>query len=93
MKEKKIEETNKHSTATVKINEVMNKFTFNTGSPITMMLMDKGIVKPTDIQKVTKRYQKVNTNEVKFQGKLPVNIEYENNKQKIEKRIYRKNRY
>ena len=33
---------------------------------------------------MTNRYQDVNKNEVKFRGKIPVNIEYENNKQKME---------
>ena len=41
-------------------------------------------MKPTEIQKVTNRYQDVNKNEVKFRGKIPVNIEYENNQQKME---------
>ena len=41
-------------------------------------------MKLTEIQKVTNRYQDVNKNEVKFRGKIPVNIEYENNKQKME---------
>ena len=45
---------------------------------------DKRIMKPTEIQKVTNRYQDVNKNEVKFRGKIPVNIEYENNQQKME---------
>ena len=41
-------------------------------------------MKLTEIEKVTNRYQDVNKNEVKFRGKIPVNIEYENNKQKME---------
>ena len=41
-------------------------------------------MKATEIQKITNRYQDVNKNEVKFRGKIPVNIEYENNKQKME---------
>ena len=45
---------------------------------------DKRIMKPTEIQKVTNRYQDVNKNEVNFRGKIPINIEYENNKQKME---------
>ena len=35
-------------------------------------------------KKITNRYQDVNKNEVKFCGKIPVNIEYQNNKQKME---------
>ena len=41
-------------------------------------------MKPTELQKVSNRYQDVNKNEVKVWGKIPVNIEYENNKQKLE---------
>ena len=81
---KKIEETNKHYTATVKINGIAKEFIIDTGSPISIMPPDKRIMKPTEIQKVTNRYQDVNKNEVKFRGKIPVNIEYENNKQKME---------
>ena len=45
---------------------------------------DERIMKVTEIQKITNRYQDVNKNEVKFRGEIPVNIEYENNKQKME---------
>ena len=45
---------------------------------------DVKILKSAQIQKITNRYQDVNKNEVKFRGKIPVNIEYENNKQKME---------
>ena len=45
---------------------------------------DERITKSTEIQKITNRYQDVNKNEVKFRGKIPVNVEYENNKQKME---------
>ena len=45
---------------------------------------DERIIKSTEIQKTTNRYQDVNKNEVKFRGKVPVNIEYENNKPKME---------
>ena len=45
---------------------------------------DKRITKPTETQKKTNRYQDVNRYEVKFRGKIRVNIEYENNKQKME---------
>ena len=43
---------------------------------------DERIIKSTEIQKITNRYQDVNKNEVKFRGKIPVNIEHENNNQK-----------
>ena len=81
---KAIEEKNKHYTATIKINGVKKELIMDTGSPITIMPPDERIMKHAEIQKVTNRYQDVNTNEVKFRGKVPVNIEYENNKQKME---------
>ena len=81
---KKIEERNKHYTATVKINGIAKKFIIDTGSPISIMPLDKRIMKLTEIQKVTNRYQDVNKIEVKVRGKIPVNIEYESNKQKME---------
>ena len=45
---------------------------------------DERIMKHTEIQKVTNRYQDVNKNEVKFRRKIPVDIQNENNKQKME---------
>ena len=81
---KKLEETNKHYIVTVKINSIAKEFITGTGSPISIMPPDKRIMKPAEIQKVTNRYQDVNKIEVKFRGKIPVNIEYENNKQKME---------
>ena len=47
---------------------------------------DERTTKSTEIQKITNRYQDVNVNknEVKFRGKIPVNVEYEINKQKKE---------
>ena len=62
----------------------MKEFITDTGSPISIMPPDKRIMKPTELQKVSNRYQDVNKNEIKFRGKIPVNIEYENNKQKME---------
>ena len=65
---KKIEETNKHYTAIVKKNGVRKEFITDTGSPITIMPMDKKIVEPTEIRNVTNPYQDVNKNEVKSGG-------------------------
>ena len=79
---KKIEENNKHYTATVKINGKKKEFIIDTGSPITIMPPDETILELTGIQKITNRYQDVNKNEVK--GKIPVNVEYKNNKQKMD---------
>ena len=81
---KKIDETNKHFTTTLKINGIPKEFIIDTGSPISLMPPDERITKSTEIQKITNRYQDVNKNEVKFRGKIPVNIEHENNKQKME---------
>ena len=81
---KAIEEENKHYTATIKINGVKKDFIIDTGSPITIVRPDERITKHAEIQKVTNRYQDVNKNEVKFREKVPVNIEYEKNKQKME---------
>ena len=48
------------------------------------MPVDENIMKRTEIQEVKHRYQDVNKNELKFRGKIPADIEYENNKQKFE---------
>ena len=77
---KKINEMSKHFTATVQINGIKKKLIIDTGSPISIMQPDERIMKPTEIHKITNRYQDVNKNEVKFRGEIPMNIEYENNK-------------
>ena len=46
---KKIEETNKHYTATVKTNGIAKEFIIDTGSPISIMPQDKRNMKPTEI--------------------------------------------
>ena len=48
------------------------------------MPLDEQIMKKTEIQKIANRYQDVNKNEVKFRGKIPVDMQYEINKQKME---------
>ena len=48
------------------------------------MPLDEQIMKKTEIQKVTNRYQDVNKSVVKLRGKIPVDMEYENNKRKME---------
>ena len=48
------------------------------------MPADEKVIKQTEIQKVKQWYQDVNKNEVKFRGKIPANIEYANNKQKMQ---------
>ena len=86
MKEiKKIDETNKHfTTISNGINGISKEFIIDTGSPISLMPPDERITKSTERQKITNRHQDVNKNEVKFREKVPVNVEYENNKQKME---------
>ena len=81
---KKINELNKYFTAVVRVNGVKKEFIIDTGSPISIMPPDERNIKSTEIQKITNRYQDVNKNEVKFRGKIPVNIEHENNNQKLE---------
>ena len=80
---KKIEEKHDHFTMTVKINGSPKKFIVDTGSPVTIMPMDKKILNTKDIQKINNRYQDINKNEVKFLGKIMVETEYENNKPKL----------
>ena len=43
------------------------------------------------MQKIKHRYQDVNKNEVKFRGQIPTDIEYENNKQKMQRLITKRN--
>ena len=81
---KNIVEQQKHYTAKIKINGTPKDFIIDTGSPVTIMPLDEQIMKKDETQKITNRYQDVNKNEVKFRGKIPVNIEHENNKQKME---------
>ena len=76
---KNIVEQQKHYTAKVKINGTQREFIIDTGSPVTIMPLER-IMKKTEIQKITKQYQDVNKNEVKFRGKIPVDMEHGNNK-------------
>ena len=48
------------------------------------MPFDERIVDQTEIPKRPNRYQDVNKNAVEYRGKIPVNLEYENNKHKTE---------
>ena len=80
---KNIVEQQKHYTAKIKVNGTPKEFIIDTESPVTIMPLDEQIMK-TEIQKRTNRYQDVNKNDVKIRGKIPVNIEYENNNQKKE---------
>ena len=48
------------------------------------MPADENILKKTEMQKIKHRYQDVNKNEIKFRRQIPTDIEYENNKQKMQ---------
>ena len=63
----------------------------DTGSPISIMPADENIMKQTEIQKGKHRYQDENKNEVKFRGKTQADVEYENNKQKMQILITERN--
>ena len=87
----RITDRNKCLTAVVKVIGIEKEFIVDTGSPISIMPVDEKILKQTEIQKVKQRYQDVNRNEVKFRGKIPANIEYENDKQKMQILITERN--
>ena len=72
---KENEEKSKHFTETLKINEIKKELIIVTGSPIMIMPPDEKVLKLTRTHKITNRYQDVNINDVKFPGKLPVNLE------------------
>ena len=70
---------------TVKVNGSEKEFIIDTKSPISIMQADN-TSKKTEIQKVKHQYK----NEVKFCGQIPADIEYKNDRQKIQKLISRK---
>ena len=84
---KKREEKSNHNTSTVNINGIKKEVIIDTGSPITIMPPDEKILKSTGIQKITKRCQDVNKNEVKVRENFP---EDENIKQKVENLVTEK---
>ena len=71
---KNIEAKLKHYTAKIKRNGIQKEFIIDTGSPVTTMPFDERIVNQTEINKTTNRYQEIHKNEVKFRGKIPLNI-------------------
>ena len=75
----------------MKVNGNEKKILVDTGSLISIMPVDENIMKRTKVQKVKQRYQDVNKNAVNFRGKFPADIEYENNKQKIQILITERN--
>ena len=87
----RITDKNKYLTAKVKVNGIEKEFRVDTGSPISIMPADEQILKKTELQKIKHRYQDVNKNEVRFRGQIPTDIEYENNKQKMQILITERN--
>ena len=87
----RITDRNKYLTTIVKVNGIEKEFIVDTGSPFSIMPVDENIMKRTEILQVEHRYQDVNKNEVKFRGKLQADIENENNKQKMQILITKRN--
>ena len=87
----RITDRNKYLTTIVKVNGTEKELLVDAGSPISIMPVDENIMKRTEIQKVKHRYRDVNENEVKFRGKIPADIEYENNKQEMKILITERN--
>ena len=73
-----IPDNNDHYGVEIKINGRKQKFIIDTGSPVTIMPNDTTLYKSEDIQPLKEIYQDVNKNEIKFLGKVWVNIEYNN---------------
>ena len=88
---KQIEEKKQSYTANVKINGKEKIFIIDTGSPVTIMPMDPEKINPKEIQQIKNKYQDVNKNEVRFKGQIPVEIQHENNKQKMQVLITERN--
>ena len=83
----RITNRNEYLTAKVKVNGIEKEFKVNTRSSISIMPADETIPKKTKIQNVKLRYQDVNKNELKLRGQIPTDIEYEINKQKMQRLI------
>ena len=73
-------DNNDHYGVEIKINGKNQKFIIDTGSPVTIMPNNPTLYNPEDVQPLKERYQDVNKNEIRFLGKVWVNIEY-NSKQ------------
>ena len=73
------------------MNGIEKEFIVDTGLPISIMPADEQTSKKTEMQKIKHRYQDVNKNEVRFWGQIPTDIEYENNKQKMQTLITERN--
>ena len=68
----------------MKINGKNQKFIIDTGSPVTIMPNNPTLYNPEDVQPLKERYQDVNKIEIKFLGKVWVNIEYNSKQTKLQ---------
>ena len=62
----------------------MNEFIIDTGSPISIMPRDEKLKRSTEIPKKNKQIPRREQKRTKVAGGIPVNVEYENNQQKLE---------
>ena len=67
----------------LKINGKYQNVTIDTGSPVTIMPNNPTLYKQRDIQQLQERYQDVNTNEIKFLGKVWANLKYKSETTKL----------
>ena len=58
-------------------------FTIDTGPPVTIMPYNPKLYNPKDIHPLKERYQDVNKNQIKFQGRVWANIEYNGETKKL----------
>ena len=75
-------DNNDHYGVEMKINGKNQKFIIDT-SPVTIMPNNFTLYNPEDVQPLKERYQDVNKNEIKFLGKVRVNIEYNSKHTKL----------
>ena len=69
-----IENRQKQYSKVIQVNGMKKEFIIDTGSPVTIMPSDERKMGKTEIQKITNQYHDKNKNEVKFRGKIPVDI-------------------
>ena len=70
------QDNNDHYGVEIKINGKNQKFTIDTGSPVTIMPNNPTLYNAENIQPLKERYQDVNKNEITFPGKVWVDTEY-----------------
>ena len=87
----RIVDKNKNLTTTVKTSGKEKECIKDIGSSNSIRPTDNELTKELKIQRVKHRYQVVNKNGINFRGKIPVEIQFENNKQKIQTLITEKN--